>query len=211
MHVLNSSQVTQIVCELDAKDVCNGSRRMASGAEPTMAERMNQAWLFEIGGRGLIVVDVGRLPLQLGDGWILRGASSTESARCCGFFAVWHAYGCRVETSSGCDGVSRMASCCGGRDGGGGAGASAKPCLRWVPFARLDDGRPWRLLYCDGAYDLCSSSSRANALLYDLLTDDCRSRVDAWACLLQRVPRVTTVLGRRCVHGLVPYSAPCPR
>lgn len=190
---------------------------MASGVVPTMAERTSQVSVSEIDGRGPTEVDVGSLPLQMGDGSTLRVASSISSAPYCGFFAVEHVCGYRVEMSSGCDGASRMESCRGGRGrrdggggGGGGAGASAKPGLRWVPSAKLDGGRPSRPLCFDGACGPYSNSSRANALLRALLMNGYQPRVAAWGCLLRRVPQVTTVLGRQGVHGLVPYSAPCP-
>ena len=194
-HAWNSSQARRTVYVFDAKVACSGSQPTASGAGQTTAARMCQM-VFAIDGRGQTAAGVGNTPCW-SDASSLRGASSTSSARCYDFLAAWHACGCPLEMQSGCDGASRMGLCRGGRDGrdgdGGGAGVSARPCRRWVPF---DNGRLWNPPYCDGALRPYSSSSRANALLRALPTSEYRPLVAAWGCLLQRVPQVTPVEGR---------------
>src|SRR5690242_3204881 len=194
-HAESFSQVKWTVCVIGVQVAYSTSRPMASDDELTMAGRMCQALVVTKRDRGPSEARVENVPSLLDDASSLHAVSLTSSARCCGSYAAWCVYDRLVEMQSDCDGASRMRSCRGG-GGDDGAGVSAKPCLRWALFARLDNGRLWKHLDCDDACDLCSSFSRASALLCVWLTSEYWSRVYAWRCPSQRATQVTTFVVR---------------
>lgn len=188
---------------LDVRQAYNKTRLTASGGGMSRPACTSPALGVGQVGRGQSVRDEVNMPYLSVGGLSLHDVCATSSEPRCDSCSACFVYASLdAEMASGCDVAWRRGSCLDGGGSGGDGGASAKPCLSWVPFVRFDSGRPLVPRGCDGVSALCSSFFRASGPSRASSMNECRFRACVvWSCPSQRVAPVTQPWAQQSALG----------